>query len=132
MSGLTENFLKIGILKNILLQEANYSLVEIREEEVPLYAGPVDTYYYATIAVMLALLVVAFLVTYLVICSKYRKYIRELGNGDGKQLGWRLWKLKETVNELEVQKAESMIREMQESLQKNVKNGEPFLNGVWS
>ena len=128
MSGVIEKFLKVGILGNILLQNANYTLIEIKEEEVPLYAGPGDTYYSLAIAVMMVLLITTFLVTYFVICSRYRKSIRELDAGSDKNLGWRLWRLRKTANELELQKAESLIQEMQKSFQKNVENAEPFCN----
>lgn len=127
MHGLLESFPGLSIVGNILLQNMSYSIIEVKEEEVPLAPGLGDPYYYPMLAVMILLFCTVSMAVYLIICNGYRKRIKELDGENGGHLGWRLWRLRSMVNELELQKAESMIREMQESFKKNVKNAEPFL-----
>lgn len=127
MHGLLESFHGLSIFGNILLQNMGYSIIEVKEEEVPLAPNPGDPYYYLMLAGMVLLFCIVSLAVYFILCKGYRKRIRELDGENGGHLGWRLWRLRSMVNELELQKAESMIREMQESFQKNVKNAEPFL-----
>lgn len=130
MQGLLESIPTFTVIENILLHNISYSIIEIAEEEVPLSPDPGDPYYYPMLAVMLLLFCAVSMGVYLILCSRYRKRIRELDAESDRHLGWRLWKLRNLVNELELQKAESLIQEMQESFQKNVKNGEPFLGNA--
>lgn len=51
----------------------------------------------------------------LILCNKYRKRIRELDAECERHLEWRLWKLRSLVNEMELQNAESMVQEIEES-----------------
>lgn len=126
MQGMIKSFSTVFVVGNILLQNAGYSIVQIEEEETPLYAGPGDPYYLLAITAMLLLLLTACLITYLVLCDRYRRRIRELDAQNHTHLGWKLWKLRGIANELELQKAESLIQKMQESFQQNLNQAETF------
>lgn len=126
MHGLLESIPGLSIVGNILLQNISYSIIEVKEEEVPLAPGLGAPYYYPMLAVMILLFCTVSMAVYLIICNGYRKRIKELDGENATHLGWRLWKLRSMVNELELQKAESLIWEMQENFQKNIKNAEPF------
>jgi len=100
----------------VFLNEISYSIVKIEEEAIPLSSGPQDTYYFWAIVGMVMLIFLAALVTYLVQCERYRKRIRELNERGAKQPGWELWKLKEVVKELEMQKTDELIGKMEKQI----------------
>ena len=110
----------------VFLQSVNYNITEIEEDPVPLAAGVTNQFYLPTILGMAAVLIVLVAVTYWIGCRRYRKRIQELEDGKQCYCGWNFWKLRETTNELELQKASYMIKEMQESFQKNLNEAEPF------
>lgn len=80
----------------------DYSLIVIEQEKIPLAAGPDMTYnlFWMALAVLLAVTVVVCVWGYLKRCLDYRKRIRELDPGGGVYLGWNIWRLELTVEEL--------------------------------
>lgn len=85
------------------MMQQNYQLIVIEQEKVPLASGPdmAGSNFWLLVAVMLAIVAVAFLWMYVSNCQNYRRRIRLLDPGGGKHLGWNLSQLKRTMEELE-------------------------------
>lgn len=119
---------RVGIIVSFFAMNMEYQITKIEEEKVPLAAAPVDEYYGITVAVMVAAALALTAVIYLFLCRNCRKRIRELRGEDKCYCGWNLWHLKETVSEMELQKAEKIVEDMKESFSKNLEplcaNGE--------
>lgn len=84
------------------------------EESVPLAAGVQhNTYYGDTITAMICISVLFVTLAYILLCMFYRRRIRlltETGKG-----GWKLWKLKKQVTDLEDRKAAEIVKGIQKS-----------------
>lgn len=84
-------------------QGLGYRLYVIREGAVPL-AGTIahSGFFPITMAVMAVMLLGAAAGLYLLACRQYRRRIAELTGQKQKPLaGWKLWRLKETAQEIE-------------------------------
>lgn len=86
-----------------MLQQG-YRLIVIEQEKVPLSAGirTANSFPGVTLAVMLAVVVFTCLWAYLVRCRGYRERIRKLDSGGEVYMGWNIWRLKRTTEELEL------------------------------
>lgn len=90
-----------------MLQQS-YRLVIIEPERIPLSAGTgaTDSFLVLTLAVMLATVVCICLWAYLARCRDYRERIRKLDpGGEEVYMGWNIWRLRQTVEELELDRA---------------------------
>ena len=120
----------LEILKgmSIIALSAEYRLIEIQEEKVPLEQLPEVNSDYSgmVIGVMILLMAVLIVALYFFVCHKYRARIRQLRHTDEVYQGWNLRCLKETVMEMEQQEAERIVRNMEENFKKNVFDYEPF------
>jgi len=116
-----------GVIAVIL--NGGYTLIEIEEEPVPLAALPEagDGYFKTVVAVMIIMMLVWMAVLYFLNCYKCRTRIRQLTHDSEVYLGWRLTRLRETVEELELQEAEELVDDMEKIFIKNVREVEPFL-----
>lgn len=95
-----------GVVEKILVNSVNYRIVQIEEEITPLNSGIGENYYFHALVAMVIVLILALLISYIVTCSRFRKRIRELDEQRNLKLTWNLWKLKQLINELELEKAE--------------------------
>lgn len=103
---ITNELFTAGVVEKILVNSVNYRIVQIEEEMTPLYSGIGENYYIHALAGMVIVLFLAILISYIVTCSRFRKRIRELDEQGTLKPTWNLWKLKQLVNELELEKAE--------------------------
>lgn len=104
-----------SLTASIFLQSVNYYITEIQDEQVPLAPGVKNQFYLPTILGMIVLILLLMVLTYWIGCRNYQKRIRELDEEKKCYCGWNLWKLRETVNEQELQKADDLLNEMQEA-----------------
>lgn len=90
------------LLNNLLIQ---YRLTVIQDGEVPLAAGDMlsgNRFFPATMTVIAVLLLLAGVLAYGVRCRRCQKRILQLlGEQEFCESRWNLWKLKETIAELE-------------------------------
>lgn len=102
--------------------DQGYTLIEIEEECIPLSGLPKSdgSYFFVTVGAMIAVILIGTLALYLFGCYGYRKRIRQLRRGQDVYCGWKLWRLRETVKELEMQEVEQIVTEMQEIFKKNI------------
>lgn len=106
-------------MKNIMICSAmgrmiSYRITEIREESVPLAAGVQhNTYYGDTITAMICIGVLFVALAYILLCMFYRRRIRLLT--ETSKGGWKLWKLKKQVTDLEDRKAAEIVKGIQRS-----------------
>ncbi|MGN0431811.1 MAG: hypothetical protein ACI4EQ_05585 [Lachnospiraceae bacterium] len=88
-----------------ILHAAEYNLIVIEEEQVPLAAGDAlggNRFLPVTLIGMSILLLGTLLMVYWLKCRECRVRIRQLGgNGKLQWSSWNLKRLKETVNEME-------------------------------
>lgn len=96
----------ISIAQGIRILSADYNLVVIEDEKVPLAASSGNEYFWLTVTVMVLVTAAALLAIYLIRCNGYRKRIRKLDSGGKSAQGWVLRKLKESVAELEAERVE--------------------------
>ncbi|MCH5270246.1 MAG: hypothetical protein J1E83_05800 [Lachnospiraceae bacterium] len=85
-------------------QQADYRLIFIADEEVPLASSIIrdNRFFPITVAVMLTLFLMMLAVTYYVQCKKYRNRIAYLsGKEKSPYVGWNLIRLKEEAQEME-------------------------------
>lgn len=89
-----------------MLQQG-YRLIIIEQEKVPLASGPgtAGSLLGTALAVMLATVIFACLWAYLARCRDYRERIRRFDPGGEAYLGWNIWRLKRTIEELELDMA---------------------------
>ena len=104
----------MSIAQGIMILSADYNLVVIEAEEVPLAASSGSEYFWLTVVVMVLVAAVALLAIYLIRCNGYRKRIRELNPGGKSDQGWVLRKLKESIAELEAKKVEENFEDNME------------------
>ena len=94
----------------MMLQAAEYNLIVIEEEQVPLAAGDAlggNRFLPVTLIGMSILLLGTVLMVYWLKCRECRVRIHQLGGSEKLQWSsWNLKRLKETVNEMEWQLAE--------------------------
>lgn len=103
------------------MQSTRYYITEIYDEAVPLASGSGKNLFLGTLVVMVVVILVLSVIAYLLGCRRYRKRIAELDEWGESRQGWNLWKLRREVDELEVKKAEMLIKEMQASYENSVK-----------
>lgn len=84
-------------------QGLGYRLYVIKEGAVPLAGRIVRSGFFpVTMAVMAVMLLGAAAFLYISACRRYRRRIAELlGQKEEPHAGWRLWRLKETAQEIE-------------------------------
>ena len=126
MKNLIVRVMTIIFTGGTFLQKVNYTIVEIKDEEVPLAPGRGSPYFYPMLFTMILLILLLSVMIYGILCYRYRKRIGELDAEIDMHSEWRLWKLRETVRELEEAKAESAMQEIQKEFERNSKNAEPF------
>lgn len=105
-----------------------YSLIVIQDERIPLSRMPeVNAEYFGMIVGVMLLMIIASIVgLYLLNCCRYRQRIRQLKEDKTVYGGWNLRRLRETAMDMELQKAEQIVNDMQEIFYKNLREAEPF------
>ena len=106
--------------KSMTILNAGYRLIEIKEEPIPLARIPEEGYFGTVIAVMLLMAAVWVAAAYLIACWKYRVRIRELRQNDKGYYGWNLKRLRDMSTEMELQRAEQIVEDMQSIFKKNI------------
>lgn len=109
-----------------------YTLIEIRDEQVPLglptHGG--QQYFGIVIGVMFIMLVVGACAIYLMECYRCRSRITQLDPNKKVYCGWKLRRLRETIAELELEETKQLEKDVQEMLQeffsKKIPKAEPF------
>lgn len=99
-------------------RNASYRLTWIEEEEVPLLRAPKDDFYGMTILVMAVILILLAVAGYILMCEKYRRRIIDLVADKKVYCGWAIWKLRDTVVDLEMQKAEWIVKDIKNNFEK--------------
>lgn len=130
MKNLIVRVMTIIFTGGTFLQKVNYTIVEIKDEEVPLAPVRGSPYFYPMLFTMILLILLLLVMIYGILCYRYRKRIAELDTEIDMHSEWRLWKLRETVRELEEAKAESAMQEIQKEFERNSKNTEPFFGNA--
>lgn len=115
MHGIINGMSELSLTASIFLQSVSYYITEIQDEQVPLASRAGNQFYLPTILGMTVLIFLLMLITYWIGCRNYQKRIKELDEEKKCYCGWNFWKLRETVNELELQKADDLLNEMQEA-----------------
>lgn len=90
------------------MHHRGYYLTEIRDEAVPLASGNSSPFYVVTVIIMIIAILLLVLCIYLLACRKYRKRMVSLEAPKEIYHGWNLRRLRETVEELELKKAENL------------------------
>lgn len=97
----------------MIMQQADYRLIYIADEEVPLASSLIreNRFFPVTVAVMLTLILVTLVLVYYIQCKKYRNRIAYL-SGERKDFhtGWNLIKLREEVQEMELEAVEQAVK----------------------
>uniref|UniRef100_UPI0040560C3F hypothetical protein n=1 Tax=Acetatifactor sp. TaxID=1872090 RepID=UPI0040560C3F len=106
-----------------------YTLIEIEEEPVPLgvFEETGAGYFTTVLAVMILILIVLMIVFYFMNCYKCKMRIKQLQHDQNVYHGWNLGRLRETVEELELQETDALVCDMEENFRKKFQNVEPFL-----
>lgn len=99
-----------GMLYSVPVIQANYRIVQIKDEITPLAQAVQSGYYNEMIAGMLGIGAVLILMVYIILCGKYRKRIAELQ--ENTHTGWNWWKLRKQAAELEDKKAERIVEDI--------------------
>lgn len=108
------------------MQSTRYYITEIYDEAVPLASGPGNNLFLGTMVVMVVVILALIVIAYLLGCRRYRKRIAELDEWGESRQGWNLWKLRREADELEVKKAELLIKQMRENYENSVKEFHDF------
>lgn len=110
---------RVDVMLNTLSANPGYLITEIEEENSAAAAIAERQYYAVTLAALGVVTVLLIAALYLLICHNYRKRVLELREEEECYFGWNVWRLKATVSELELQKAERIVEDMKKSLSKN-------------
>lgn len=116
MQGLIEQVIRNAVSISALVINAGYRIIQITEEEVPLAPGAGSSYLYPVLGAMVVVALILTVGAYGILCYRCRQRIAYLDSEKAKTAGWRLWKLKEMVVELEEEAAEESMRGMEEIL----------------
>lgn len=102
-----------SMLYSIPVILTGYRIVQIEDEATPLaQTAPAaqSVYYGDTVVGMLGIGILLLIAVYIILCGKYRKRIKELG--ENVRPGWNWWKLRKQATELEDQKAEGIVEDI--------------------
>lgn len=105
-----------------------YTLIRIEDEQVPLGLLPrnANQYFGPVAGVVLAMLLVCVCAAYLMTCRRYRTRIGQLDRERKRYCGWMLRRLRETVEELELEETAYMEKEIQKFFSEKDLKAEPF------
>ena len=99
-----------GMLYSVPVVLTGYRIVQIEDELTPLAQAAQSGYYGDMVAGMLGIGALLLIMTYIILCRKYQKRIRELK--EDAHPGWNWYKLRKQAAELEDQKAEGIVEDI--------------------
>lgn len=105
-----------------------YTLIRIEDEQVPLglLPGDANQYFGPVAGVVIAMLLACVCAAYLMACQRYRTRIGQLDREHERYCGWTLRRLRETVEELELEETAYMEKEIQNFFSEKDLKAEPF------
>lgn len=105
------NLMVLGAAQQIA-SEAEYRLVRIEDELVPLAPSITKELLVPTIVAMVLTVLALLVAAYFRMCSKYQNRIKELEPEENVYTGCQIHRLKQTIIEIENKKVEKMLQDV--------------------